>query len=124
MKYLLSLLFLVGCSSAPKFRAGDCIDITAMTITDKGEWNSSGFGLGYIQVVDVIETDKINRYMAKPLHARVYYKIRILDFFDEKIKDIDKNRYVIPVSDLDGFRYAGKFWELPENNRYNCNKED
>ena len=78
MKYLLSLMLLAsGCTHKPKYRVGDCEGMSAMAITEKGEWDSSGFSLGEMQIVEIIHTEKINRYMAYRLHAKDFYKIRI-----------------------------------------------
>lgn len=108
----------------PRFRAGDCVDLGAMTITEKGEWDSSGYTFGEMQIIEVIHTTKMDTYMAERLHARNFYKIRISPPYkssEEQYKYLKTSTFVIPVEDLDHWRYADKFWELPENNTRNCN---
>jgi hypothetical protein len=119
MKYLILALFMAGCATAPKayvpkHRSGDCVGMTAMTMTKDGGWDSTGYDIVNFQIVDVVTTDKMNIYMAKRLHAKVYYKISIIE--DKYEKFGNKGLYVIPAEDVDNFRYASVMW-YPEGTR-------
>lgn len=119
MKFkLLILLLLSSCASKPKYRVGDCVNISVMTITKSGEWNSSGYYFGRIKILDIIKTDKMNKYMAERLHAFEFYKIKVLEEGNEYAK---KTEFVIPIKDLDGLRYSDVGWQSPEYNVDKCN---
>lgn len=130
MKYiLLFCLLLTGCISvkikdarSAQYKVGDCIDMHAMTITDKGEWDSSGHQLGAFKILEIIHTDKMNTYMAERFHAHDFYKIKILPGFGEDKAYYKNTTFVIPIEDLDSYRYAGVFWQLPDQNTYHCNE--
>lgn len=117
--FIILALLLCGCSTAPKYRKGDCVSMEAMYMSDSMEWNSTGHELGMFKVVDVVETDKMNRFMADRLHANKYYKIK---FFNKNLDGWTKDTYAVPVEDLDSFRYASVFW-YPNitSNKDDCN---
>lgn len=114
MKFLI-LLFLVGCAHKPKYSAGDCVAMDAMTITFDGGWDSSGYRLSDFKILEIIKTEKMNKYMAKHIHAKMYYKIKVLE--DPR----PEGDYVIPVEDLDNFRYAHRYWRPEGYNHDKCN---
>ncbi len=106
---------------ATKYRKGDCVSMEAMRITDEGGWDSSGWNLASFQIIDIIETDKMNTYMADHLHGKRYYKIQMREL--EKYKKNEKLNFVIPMEDLDKFRYSGISWPLDTaNDKYKCNR--
>lgn len=123
---------MVGCTSVPvtikhkpRFQIGDCVHMSAMTITAAGEWDSSGHLLEELKIVDIIYTEQMNKYMADNLHATHFYKVQILSSWKKQSPEYEKlletARFVIPMQDLDGYRYATVFWELPENATLGCN---
>jgi len=132
----IGLTLLFGCASKEvkipeankahiaRFRAGDCVSIQAMHITDQGEWDSSGFGFGDFKIVEIIKTDKMNTYMAERLHANEFYKISLIfRGEDKKYAKYHKGKfYVIPVEDLDGLRYSDKWWPGSYENTDKCNE--
>lgn len=135
MKYLiLALLLLAGCTTAqipveikhkPRFQIGDCVNMSAMTMTAAGEWNSTGHILDSFKIVDIVYTEQMNKYMAENLHATHFYKVEIVAGWKKQSPEYEEvlreTRFVIPMQDLDGFRYATVFWELPENATLGCN---
>lgn len=111
---IIILVFMIGCTSipkkatsVPKYKVGDCVGMTAMSITEKGEWDSSGYRLGEFKILEIIKTEKMNTYMATRLHANEFYKIQMIE---NKYSKDTRNTYVIPVTDLDSYRYASVFW--------------
>lgn len=97
-------------ASPLKYRAGDCIDMTFMHMTKDGGWDSSGYLAAQFKILEVVSTEKMNTYMAERLHAKTFYKIQILDLTSDVAKYHKGKTYVIPVQDLDAFRYASVFW--------------
>ena len=123
---LIGMILAASCSFSvrinnPKYKIGDCIRMSAMTIDENGEWDSSGHELGAFKIVGIVHTEKMNKYIAKRMHATDYYKIQMVSDFGEEKPYFKNDRFVIPIQDLDNFRYASLWWELPENVKYSCN---
>lgn len=118
MKYLFLFLMLIGCAHTPKYKINDCVHIMAMIVDKNGEWHSSGKALGEFKILDIVKSTKQNKWMADRLHSNHLYILKDLDWdTTTRIKD----NLILPVEDLDKFRYASVFWETPLNNTLNCN---
>lgn len=116
---LISVIVLEHLPSYPKYNVGDCVDMTVMDIDNNDVWTSSGYLLGTFKIIDILNSNKPNTWMAEHYHANQFYVVKMIDIDTKKFKD---GRSVIPVEDLDHFRYADGFWQLDGENNFNCNK--
>ena len=130
MRFILLLLasvVMVACASGPKYKVGDCVNMAALGIDEDGLWNSAGYHLGAFKVISyyvppqpVYTPRSFPEGFYRPrFQGRTHYVVRMIDFRTGEMKGDD---YIIPISDLDNFRYADVFWELPEEVKYRCNR--
>jgi hypothetical protein len=116
--FLLLFLSLTACSHVPAYKVGDCISMTAMAVNDRLEWDSTGHMLGSFKVVDIVKTTEPNRYMADRLHSDRFYVVNLINMSKESF---GTQKYIIPIEDLDSFRYADVFWDSSYTH-FGCNK--
>jgi hypothetical protein len=114
------LLVLSACTTA-KYNIGDCVDMTVMHVDDEMNWDSSGHELGEFKIVGRKYTNRVNRYMNSRLHSNHFYLIKLIN---HDTRTVGKETYVIPVEDLDQFRYASVFWEIEAEGPLGCNSYD
>lgn len=92
-------------SSSTKYKIGDCVDLIAFK-TDGDKMLSRGKLLGQFQIVGISTSIK-NEYMHERFNASKHYVLRDLDIQEQNKL---KGTFIIPVDDLDKFRYADVFW--------------
>lgn len=102
------LIFLIGCTTAPKYKPGDCVGITAMRITDAGEWNSYGVMLGDFRIKEVRKGHLFSKYIEKSRRTDHFY---IVEVWDRVNGAWYSDTYVFPVEDLDNLKYAFQWWD-------------
>lgn len=133
MKKLLLLgLLLVGCATAPKpvvpkYKVGDCVLVGTMSIMADGdnphEMGSRGLIMGDFKVLAILDM-KPSKYMNDRFNADKVYLLKNFPS-DEEVKKLGYKSYedlIIPVVELDGWRYAEKGWEWEKDGPKQCSR--